>query len=90
MRKSINSLAEMVKQTFEMNSYSDSLFLFYGGRGIGLKHFMGKMMDLFLCTSVLKVANFSCYIKQRKLEYNKPLKFDYINGLKNNILQRKE
>jgi len=37
MRKSIDGLAAMVKQTFEMDPFSNSLFLFCGRRGDRLK-----------------------------------------------------
>ena len=51
LRRGIDGLAAMVQQQFDLNPFTNTLFLFCGRRRIGSRHFIGKAMDLCCFTS---------------------------------------
>jgi hypothetical protein len=52
MRKSIDGLAAMVQQQFQMDPFNAALFLFVESGAIVLRHYFGKKMVLCFCISV--------------------------------------
>jgi transposase len=50
MRKSIDGLAAIVQEQFQLNPFSKNLYLFCGKRRDRLKALYGKAMDLFFFT----------------------------------------
>lgn len=59
MRKSIDGLAAMVQQLFQLDPFSNSLFLFAGVGAIGSKRSPGRKTALFFSINTWKVLRFS-------------------------------
>lgn len=49
MRKSIDGLMTIIRDTYEMEPYSNSLFLFVGDAVTGSRHCILKKMDSAFC-----------------------------------------
>ena len=47
MRKSIDGLAAIIKDTYDLDPFANSLFLFCGRRGDRLRQSTGKMIDSY-------------------------------------------
>lgn len=50
IRKGIDGLATMVQSQFDLNPFTNTLFLFAVGRKTGLRACIGKETDFFSCT----------------------------------------
>ena len=59
MRKSIDGLAVLVKQRFQMDPYKPALYLFCGRSCNQMKYFCGKAMDLSFFTNALRTEDSS-------------------------------
>lgn len=51
LRKGIDGLARMVQQQFELDPFTNTLFLFCGGAETGSRDYTGKRTGLFCSTS---------------------------------------
>ena len=57
LRKGIDGLSAMVQQEFELDPFTNTLFLFCDGAGIGSRDCTGNRMDSFCCTSAWSAAS---------------------------------
>ena len=56
LRRGIDGLAQIVQQQFELDPFSNSLFLFCGKRRIESRPCCGRETDLFCCISEWRMA----------------------------------
>ena len=56
LRRGIDGLAQIVQQQFELDPFSNSLFLFCGKRRDRIKALLWRGMDLFCCISEWRMA----------------------------------
>ena len=56
LRRGIDGLAQIVQQQFELDPFSNSLFLFCGKRRDRIKALLWEGMALFCCISEWKMA----------------------------------
>lgn len=56
LRRGIDGLASMVQETFDLDPFTNTLFLFGAEAGSGSRHCIGKAMGLSFCTSVWSPA----------------------------------
>ena len=52
LRRGIDGLASLVQQQFNLDPFTNTLFLFCADAGIELKPCIGRETDLFFCTNV--------------------------------------